>query len=274
LHRRPRAAAVSELLNARDSLMKSSKLLFIAAVATAYCATSSALSALTIVDARFYATAWDGVGSADEQLFTSLAFPAGETILGAEGGNSASLAIGHAGSGDQATFSYAFDQLRQGAVDSLAQGGGQVKFTVGADTTYALSGNYAASHLGGAGQVYFASFLYDLTAGGFLYNAGQISTNTADESFTLGGAGGDSYNGTTGASTGSLLAGHTYMFSMSASIQAYPGVDAGATAQGDFTLKIGGGAPTAQVPDSSSSLGCVALGLAALAAVRRRVCHG
>jgi hypothetical protein len=61
------------------------------------------------------------------------------------------------------------------------------------------------------------------------------------------------------------------MLSFSAITQAYPSSDAGASANGNFTLKIGGGAPTASVPDGGATLGLLAAAFAAFAGARRRL---
>lgn len=270
-HGKGHGSADPELLHARDSFMKLPRFLLLTAAAAAFCATSSVLPAVTIVDARWYANAWDGVGSAGEELFTSLGIPASGTIAGTDGNNTSRFTVSQQGTGDQATFSYGMEHAREAGVpDALAQGGGQMKFTVGANTTYALSGSYAASHTGGTGEVYFAGYLYDLTAGAFLFNSVQTSQGIGNESFTLGGSGGDVFSHVSGTLTGGLLSGHTYMLSFGTRIQDLPTTNAAATATGNLTLKIGGGAP-ASVPEGGAGIASVVVALAALAGARRQL---
>jgi hypothetical protein len=51
---------------------------------------------------------------------------------------------------------------------------------------------------------------------------GQLSSSTSNESFVLGGADADTENVRVGPPTGTLVGGHTYVFSFDAGIVAYP----------------------------------------------------
>jgi hypothetical protein len=72
---------------------------------------------------------------------------------------------------------------------------------------------------------------------------------------TLGGTAGNDYNILSGSLTGTLLAGHTYIWNGFAQTQAYPTEDGGATGSGDVSLTIGA------VPEVSSAIVWSLLGL-------------
>lgn len=232
---------------------------------------ASSLSAFTITSGSFTARASDAIGAEGQQLLDSTLLPLSTSLTAVDGASSSTLTIDHQGSGDDVTLSFGLDQTRTGAFFSYSTGYGYLTFTVSADTTYAISGNFAATDVNGAGDFSLTSELFDTNDTGSLFFSNQYSSNTTNESFVLGGSGADIDNYLAGTLTGQLFAGRTYGFFFGADSAAYPDADGGVTAKGGVTLKIGNGAPVASVPDSGGSLGLLMLGLAALAGARRRL---
>lgn len=250
--------------------MKSSKLLLSLAAAAAYCSAASMLSAFTITTSQVVASTYEGIGTGNVVSVVGIS-PGVKTVTASGGNNSATASAELQGSGDNVTLSLLFDQNRVGAMHSYANLNGFIQFSVSASTTYEVSGNYAVTDASGAGTVYLASYMTDVSLGGaYLYNSAQQSNFIENESFTLGGAGGDTQNQMTGFLTGSLVAGHTYRMEFFLISQAIPDADGGTVGSGALTFKIGNGAPAASVPDAGSSLGLLGLALAAVAAARRR----
>lgn len=138
-------------------------------------------------------------------------------------------------------------------------------FTVDANTTYSLSGKFDVTDVTSPspGSVHFVGYLVDLTTTTYLFLSEQFSRETANESYVLGGNGGDWGNSLAGSLTGNLIAGHNYKWHSLASIVAYTVTgDGGASAEGDITLKIGsGGTTTVPEPSSLAMWGIGALGM-------------
>jgi hypothetical protein len=117
--------------------------------------------------------------------------------------------------------------------------------------------------------VSFFSYLYDATPAhetDLFYNY-QGSQATLNESFVLGGTRGDAGYSLSGSLTGDLIAGHTYRWSFEA-YNANFSADGGASATGNFTLKIGGGA---NLPDGGTTLALLGFALSGMAWARRKL---
>jgi len=175
--------------------------------------------------------------------------------------------IDYTGSGDDVTFSNILDQRRR-SLSAFADGIASMSFTVAKDSSYKLSGQYEVDDFGQPGYVGFYSVLYDVTERSYLFRNSQVSESTIDESFSIGGVGGDSSNLISGSLTGALIAGHRYSWEW----QALTGTSqkrasASAIATGFFQLDIVEGAP---VPDGGSTMTLAGFALLALFAIRRR----
>jgi PEP-CTERM motif len=121
-------------------------------------------------------------------------------------------------------------------------------FSVDEDTFYAASGFYDVNDVVEPGEVYMWISLYDLTESRYNFFHSQASDNTQDESFYVGGLGGDPENYLSGPLAGELISGHSYRFFWDAYIYASPDGDSGATAVGNFTLTIGDPVTTVPLP--------------------------
>lgn len=204
--------------------------------------------------------------------YTGTSIPGSVLLDNTFGGGYSRTQIDYLGSGNQATLSNTFTQSRLGNQGLFAEAYQSLYFTADANTTYSLSGSYQATDLTTAGGLYYWTYLYDFSGGGYLAYSSQQSESTLNESFVLGGAGGDSDNYFAGSLSGNLIAGHSYQWYYDVYTHAYPDSDGGASATGNITLKIGGGAPApdASVPDTGSPLAMLGLALAGIAGLRRK----
>ena len=164
-------------------------------------------------------------------------------------------------------FSITFDHARTATNDTRGQSYGYVYFQVGEDVDYNAAGTYTAVDSSTAFShgrtVILESQLYDLTTSSYVYLSHQDSRQTANESFTLGGAGGDFDNVLSGSLTGTLVAGHDYRFFYQAMIDAYPlSLTYSATATGFVSLSF------VPVPEPSTGA-LVGIGVVALASRRK-----
>ena len=119
-----------------------------------------------------------------------------------------------------------FDHTRQAdPLNSYALSGGRVLFSVDADVDYVLSGSYAATDPEGR-ETFFQGRLFVQEIECCVFHPVAISTQeshaTVNESFVLGGTGGDFSNETQGALSGTLTANRVYWFSYRAYIRANP----------------------------------------------------
>lgn len=181
----------------------------------------------------------------------------------------AKTTLNYSAAGGQTVLDAQFSFSRQGGQYDSSRTYGVMSFTVDADTTYKITGNIAVDDIAadGSSVVHFGTYLVDTTSG-YLEDTYHQSRNTTDESFVLGVAGGDWYYYMRPGSslTGSLVAGHQYLWRYEAFNQAYPDADSGATATGAFNLTIG---EAAAVPEPAT---LTIWGLGALGALllRRR----
>lgn len=247
--------------------MYPSKKLILALLAFAsYCASPAAASAITITS-NYNLVQVGRYGTFSSDLFTGMSIPSSHLLDATRGEYYSRNQISYTGSGNQVTLLNEFSQERDGQMDSFSVSLGKVRFTAVANSTFSLSGIYSASHVTTASHLYLRADFTDLTTSQWV-NSEQTSEYTLNESFILGGGGGDSANVFIGSLTGSLIAGHNYEFSYAATTHALFGADGGATASGFVRLDIGGGAPSNAVPDSGTTLALLGLTLASLAALR------
>ena len=157
-------------------------------------------------------------------------------------------------------FDITLDHARTGAYLSIAQSSGYIYFSADQDIDYIASGSYTAVDPSGRRTLLY-SRLHDDTAGSYVYRAEQQSYTTVNESFTLGGSGGDSYNFNSGSLTGTLIAGHNYQFHYNTFVLADTTASpSGVTGTGNVSLTF--------VPEPTTAL-LLTLGLALLG-IRRR----
>ncbi len=134
-----------------------------------------------------------------------------------------SESIGNASfAGDSALFTADFDQIRGGVASGFTQGIVSISFSTTVDVPFAASSSFSHS----AGHTEFLNSLSDTTSGIVsIYSSFQMS----DASLA---------NLTFGTVTGTLLAGHSYEWIVNALAVGLQN-DAGATAVGSATLRIG-----------------------------------
>jgi len=135
-------------------------------------------------------------------------------------------------------FEISFEVTRPGTenygfADSLVR----FHFSVDAEVDYRIEGNYTAVDPDAEHSV-FAVSLVDLTDGAYetLFDSRQHSTNTPNESFTVGGTGGDNLNSLRGTASGTLESGREYFFFFNALIGAQSPPTRPATAYGSASI--------------------------------------
>jgi hypothetical protein len=160
-------------------------------------------------------------------------------------------------------FDIHFDLASDSGANSYGESSGRIVFTVDADMRYVASGTYFAADTNGRNGDLSVS-LWDGNDLGYLFNSEQISLATVNESFVLGGNGGDAFNLSEGSLTGLLRANHEYLLEYTAWIRRGSGaITPFNDATGFINLEL--------VPEPSSSV-LVAAGLLALV-VSRTVCR-
>lgn len=185
-------------------------------------------------------------GGIIQQKFSNpTTLPVSTSDTATAGGSSVTTTYGLSNAALDITFSHAREGVVSGSQAS-AFSDGSIYFSVDAAVDYELAGSYTAVDPLGR-RVFLEVTLRDVTNATNLFYNKQESYSTVDESFTLGGAGGDLDNQSTGSLTGTLLPGNEYLFDYSVLIQAYPqpAGDA-ATATGNVTLTL--------VPEPSTAL--------------------
>ncbi|HWA24846.1 MAG TPA: hypothetical protein VG734_04155 [Lacunisphaera sp.] len=239
------------------------------AALAAFCHAAIGATALTINsnNVNVYLQSAAGVGGSS---FNGTAIPTSQNLDITLGAYYTRTQIDYSGSGDNVTLLNTFDQKRSGNLYDYGRGyDAYMIFTAAGSATYSLSGAFGATDVSTAGYLFLYAELYDITASSYLTYTYQYSQSTLNESFVLGGAGGDMGNGFYGALNGSLIGGHQYQWYYNVVSEAYPDSDGGAAATGFVRLDIGGGAPTA-VSDGGTTLGLLGLAALGLTARRRR----
>lgn len=203
---------------------------------------------------RTYATDQVRVGVSKTLRPTSLTFLGdGNSVDGAAAANSG-YTLSKFG------FEITLDHTRLKAFGSSAQSNGTIYFSADQNIEFAASGSYSAVDSVGR-RTWFEAELFDFTDSVSVFRSKQRSDQTVNESFALGGAGGDLLNEVSGVLSGTIIAGHEYGFSYFAQIMAFPGSTSGSTASGDFTINF--------VPEPGTAV-LLSMGLVGLAASKRR----
>jgi hypothetical protein len=232
-----------------------------------YAATVSITTNLTQVDV------FDAFLGYKSNSFSGKAVPSSLLLSVSSGTEYSKNQIDYAIAGGQTTLSNRLDQKRNGVFTSLAQAyESAMTFTVSANTGYALTGQLKVHDVTKAGRDYLNASLLDVTTGALLAYSYQESVGTVDDTFTLGGSGGDLGNLFSGSLNGMLLAGHSYIWSWNAFTQAFPDSDGGASATGELTLRIGDALLNGTLPEPGSlALVLLAGGVGAAAQRRRQI---
>lgn len=110
-------------------------------------------------------------------------------------------------SGLQTDLDFQFQHVRSGLQYAYDYSQGSLTFSLTNNGTYDLTGDYK---LFGADYVGMQVTLYDQTTSTMLFENQQASVDTPNESFTLGGVGGDLTPTLSGSPSGSLIGGHVY----------------------------------------------------------------
>jgi hypothetical protein len=256
-----------------------SKKLILALLAIAsYCASNTTTSALTITGYSTYPNTVGVQSSSGFQTatFSGTSIPSSHLLDLTRGEQYSRTQIDFTGSGNQVTLLNTFSQRQGGAISDTSWAMlDALFFSVDANASYSLSGGYSVSDNSlTASRVIFRSYIQDATSGLYVAGSDQVSYNTLNESFILGGSGGDFDNNNFGSLTGTLVAGRFYKFSFLAMNQAFPAANGGATSTGFVRLDIGGGAPSNAVPDGGTTLALLGLTLTSLAVLRRKFTGG
>ncbi len=208
-----------------------------------------------------------GTTNATYDTFSGTEFPASHLLDATQGSNYNRLQIDYNALGNDATFSQVISQGRDGTVDSYALHNSNMTFTVSENTTYTLSGYYHVDDPGTSkGSVnYFSQLvrIFPITNDPpqLLSYSYQISDKTTDESFVLGGLGGDSFSDFSGSLTGELVAGGEYYWRTYIVFRANGDTTDSALATGNFTLTLGNGIAAVPEPASLAMWGLSVIGM-------------
>jgi len=228
-----------------------------AAAATIAC--NGVHGGMTITSNSIRATLFDSDGGNDAfDSYSGTAIPASQLVDATSGNNQnwSRVQLDYTQSASGATLSHGISLNREGGIrDYSRYQANSLEFTVDAATNYDASGFINVSDVGASlsGLVFFRAFLRDVTNNVTLFDSFQHSENTHDENFILGELGGDSkFDYMQGSLTGFLTTNVTYEWYSDMYLQAYPDADLGASASGDFTLKLGDGGSFNAVPEPAS----------------------
>lgn len=188
--------------------------------------------------------------------------PSGTVTAARPGGNNATTGY----SVDSGAFDFSFAHNRVGTYQSYSESTVFLPFRPDVDVAYQLSGDYGL-RAQDAGRLYLAVDLFDSTTNQLLFRQISESRHTPGESFSLGTPGGDYSQFMSGATNGTLLAGHQYLLSFQLRTHAFLAPDSGALATGNLTLDF------LQVPAPGASV-LGAIGFAVLACLNRRLSRG
>lgn len=252
--------------------MQPSKRISFALVSAIACFAGSVAGHAITITANSMSAASNSTAGFNGASFSGTSIPTGQLLDATAGDYFSRTKIDYTGSGNQVTLLNTFDQKRSGLPNNYSNSEGLMNFTADANTTYNLSGFFTDSDVSTAGLLYFESYLLDITSSTTLAYSIQRSEHTLNESFILGGSGGDSYDFSLGALSGSIISGHQYQWYFYTLTDAYPDADGGATATGYLKLDIGGGAPSSSsVPDSGSTIALMGVAFLGLGLIRRKL---
>lgn len=208
--------------------------------------------------------------------FKDVSFPFSATHTGTTSGSTSGIASYDFNvSGNNGDFHADVDLIRSGAENSQVIASGQFYFQVSELSSFDIGGLW---NISGRTGLFFYAQVRDLTVGGgpegYVFSSLQESLNTPDESFQIGGSGGDSFNLLVGSAPGYLIAEHEYLFQYGFQ-QAYgnsnPSSASSSSGSIDFNIKPGA-PPVSPSPISEPStlalcgIGALGVGLV----VRRR----
>lgn len=160
-------------------------------------------------------------------------------------------------------FGFVFDDSRTAHAGAYAMSDAQIIFSSDTNLTYSFSGAYSSNDPGGR-TTSLQAWIFDFTTFEFVFQSWQRSQTTPNESFVVGGLGGDEINDLIGSPTGTLLAGHQYQFFAAGRIAVPQSATAPSTAHGTGYVTV------TFVPEPSLGSLLIA-GIAALAAATRRI---
>ena len=146
----------------------------------------------------------------DFDFVTDSTFPFVQTLSVTAGSSSNDTDYDFDAAAGDAFFHNTFTHDRDGSGASGVLSSGVISFTMNANGTYTLTGDYT---LAGIRGIELSVLLVDVTDPFneiTLFENAQTSVDTPDEMFVLGGTGGDDGNLLTGSLTGNLVAGNLY----------------------------------------------------------------
>lgn len=197
-----------------------------------------AIADLVLIDENIRVQALDGPNNnIANEIAQTIPF-AGGAFAGA-GASSAFVSLNFSQAGSTVDLNYNFNLNRTGlAGRAIVNNFNSMKITPSVDMTYEASGSMAVTDGGdGFGEVDFNASLSTF-GGGDVFTSSQQSQFTTNESFEIGGSGGDSFNYFTGSLTGTLQAGVTYIWFVQSDINSLAASPTGATATGNWNLKL------------------------------------
>jgi len=184
-------------------------------------------------DSVVYSFTNDQVGSGEWGIEYPAVLPSWGTSSSSDGGSTSETDSVLSNTG----FEFAFDLSRTAITSNFFQAVAYIDFTPDQFVKYDLSGSLTSVDSEGR-ALHLRVDLHETNAGPLVYYSSQLSQSTPNESFTLGGSGGDVSNLRIGTSRGTLSSGRHYTFHYLAEIGATPigGLTSGAAAKGNISL--------------------------------------
>ena len=230
------------------------------AISVIFSASSSQAVVVTLDSGNTTSIAsYAGVSQSAQDVVQPSSFPVSDTLNAVSGIDTSTTAV----SLTNTAFSIDMTHSRDSAFNHWAKTEGFVYFSVDQDVDYEATGSYSVLDGGGSGaNVQLYGVLQDLTAANDLFFSDQQSGGDPNESFTLGLSEGSVSNFTVGSLTGTLLAGHDYVFAFGAT-SANVGFAASGTVSGSGNITL------TFIPEPSTAL-LLGLGLVGLSKKRKR----